>query len=993
MLGLTYFRSNTVYFSYDPPVVQKILPWPVWTDGVAATSLSLWGKNFGPPDVSDDRISVSTSAIRLRGFLVLMDGQIVVRATGAALPAGWHNISFQIAEQEGFNPATPSLSSLLVLCKKDFFGRQGESCLPCPIGAVCAGGAVLTTSLDAIHGYPEPISGFFNLNSSVNASLSQCPDSVRSASLNRDVCIVACIPKDACLGNNTCSTGYESRPPFFRCGSCSRNYYRSANDCIECPNAAPLLIVGAVIIFMVAGGIAFYFNRKRINLGFIAQAVDFFQVLSIFANSKVPWPPVLKRFFKILSAFNFNIEVVAPECLIPDISYKSKWIFIVCAPLVIAAMFLTVYAVQLAYKRIFKGRSGARLQSHAGGLVSTFLMICYMLYLYEVRTTLEVLSCSPAEPPEYNSRGKPVLYMLAASEPCSLPGGAHMTLLPWAGLAFAVYGMGYPLFVFFVLCRRKNRERIMEDQLLRAHGKGDDKLTNPRGYEIRKHYRNLYYQFKPESFFWMLCILGRKFFLAVTFIIFSRNGPFQLALALLVLFFAFAAQVRWKPYMSPSDHRFVLLEFQSGKTAQHVRLQERVAHAMRLGRKSVFSNSVQAEAPSTGPPSLRILVASLFKYNTAEAFLLFCCVMVCLMGLMFNAQSARSFFYGDARDTSTGIALAFGIMGVLYIITCIMLEARAACNRHPEESMIQRRKSQRGMWDDYERKKAETVNGTSQSAPANEGFLKRMSGRLSARIMEALTSEADLEVQAAEQRRKSYIAPTVQTEINEAAADPLSAVGLSVAVQSSFLSLDEPPAVSTWEAFKRSFLAIEEEHARVLEGLSAANRTLSGEWHREGLDDNRDSLRIRRAQFKFETNASMPNAVESKPDLAVLWYDRSIADKSNKTTTTSSGKTHASGTNPAFGESNKYHVDVANTFRGALQPRPPNQKPTPVMGTQASIKSKGDVSKASHKPSNIIPPASFSPLSPTARAKKYDYTPSLGSDGAFFAENVLGKKR
>jgi hypothetical protein len=91
------------------------------------------------------------------------------------------------------------------------------------------------------------------------------------------------------------------------------------------------------------------------------------------------------------------------------------------------------------------------------------------------------------------------LYLVAVFEECGIPGGTQMTLMPWAIIATLVYGVGYPALVGYILWR--NRELIMEDQLLRAKGTGHDRLTNPRAYEVRKRFRNLYYQFRPD---WIL---------------------------------------------------------------------------------------------------------------------------------------------------------------------------------------------------------------------------------------------------------------------------------------------------------------------------------------------------------------------------------------------------------------------------------------------------------------------------------------------------------
>jgi hypothetical protein len=80
-------------------------------------------------------------------------------------------------------------------------------------------------------------------------------------------------------------------------------------------------------------------------------------------------------------------------------------------------------------------------------------------------------------------------------EQCGIPGGTQMTLMPWSIIGFVCYTFGYPAFLAFTIWR--NRELIMEDQLLRAKCVGNDRLTNPHAYDLRKRYARSYYQFRP----------------------------------------------------------------------------------------------------------------------------------------------------------------------------------------------------------------------------------------------------------------------------------------------------------------------------------------------------------------------------------------------------------------------------------------------------------------------------------------------------------------
>jgi hypothetical protein len=45
------------------------------------------------------------------------------------------------------------------------------------------------------------------------------------------------------------------------------------------------------------------------------------------------------------------------------------------------------------------------------------------------------------------------------------------------------YTVAYPCILFYILF--KNRMKIMEDQLLRAEGRGATKLENPNCYDLR----------------------------------------------------------------------------------------------------------------------------------------------------------------------------------------------------------------------------------------------------------------------------------------------------------------------------------------------------------------------------------------------------------------------------------------------------------------------------------------------------------------------------
>jgi hypothetical protein len=114
----------------------------------------------------------------------------------------------------------------------------------------------------------------------------------------------------------------------------------------------------------------------------------------------------------------------------------------------------------------------------------------------------DVFTCRPTVPADYDASGAEIRYMAGVFERCGVPGGTQLRLLPWAIVALAVYVVGYPAGLALLLWR--NRELIMEDQLLRAKGAGDDRLTNPHAYLFRRMFSRVYYQFRPAVIGWVL---------------------------------------------------------------------------------------------------------------------------------------------------------------------------------------------------------------------------------------------------------------------------------------------------------------------------------------------------------------------------------------------------------------------------------------------------------------------------------------------------------
>jgi hypothetical protein len=349
----------------------------------------------------------------------------------------------------------------------------------CPPGAHCAG------FINGEPTLPSALTGWYNLNGSAlpnsNATLfSLCPDARGDPARADATCLVPCEPPEACIGGNLCDRQYVDKGPLYRCSACAVGYFRQNGACVGCPQRAWLLIVLFFVMAVVLCVGGWLLNRKNVNIAFLSIGVDYFQVLAMFATAKVKWPAVIVELFRIMSVFNFNVDITAPECTLQQLTYETKWWIVMGLPLGAAVVFALIFTVNVAVKRLVKGVTGRRrLMSHMNALVGMMLVVMYFLYLYLTRTVLDMFNCSPTVPPDGHE------YLQVVFVRCGT--GLQARLLPFAAVFLVLYTIGYPALVAYIVF--KHRLLIMEDQVLRAKDLGDTRLSNPHCYDLRKKFQ------------------------------------------------------------------------------------------------------------------------------------------------------------------------------------------------------------------------------------------------------------------------------------------------------------------------------------------------------------------------------------------------------------------------------------------------------------------------------------------------------------------------
>ena len=520
----------------------------------------------------------------------------------------------------------------------------------------------------------------------------------------RDRCsyILACDPPEACKANNLCSivgegvrdpvTNEEIRPhgysnttaagvPVQRCNACAPGYFRVGGLCEECPKNVMTIAIVFCCGIIGACIVGYVMNRFKVNLAIAAIGIDYAQILSMFLKSQIPWPSQLRTLFRILSSFNFDLDIASPECLVAGLyRFDIKWYCIMAMPICVACVFLCSHFTILCKKRFCQGRT-KKLNKHAHAMVSMNLVMMYFLYLYVTRSALDVFNCTPLDPPD------PVhpeyTYMSAVGgERCYKEGGLQLQLIPFAVIGIIVYTVGYPLLLAFLFW--KNKSRIQRDQYLRAGGQGvvRDTTDSFHIYNIRKRYSHLYYQFKPRSYYWTVVIIARKFSVAFINLMLRQNIEYMLASSLLVMFVAFTFQVHVQPYMGPAEFKNVRKKW--GERTKHVSSGNLSVYHTDKSLSSMADRDVLYPEKQRQTTTLENLKRGSGKackyfvnYNVVEAVLLACSVLIMLAGIMFSSDRFENNKNRDELMSITWVTLAIIVASLAYYSLVLLLEVSA----------------------------------------------------------------------------------------------------------------------------------------------------------------------------------------------------------------------------------------------------------------------------------------------------------------------------
>ena len=174
--------------------------------------------------------------------------------------------------------------------------------------------------------------------------------------------------------------------------------------------------------------------------------------------------------------------------------------------------------------------------------------------------------------------------------------------------------------------------------------------------------------------------------IAVVSLLFRRHATFQLAMALLVVFVAYAFQVRNRPYMSKKEAQLVVEEYR-----RRVAAEKRMADArgeqyiqpahLRLDKKAYSHVHLSTMDRDVG--RVESVANFLWDYNTVESTLLFCACLILMSGIMFESgqlEDTEGTFTNVSAQILSLLTLLIIISSFVYFAMVLMAEIAVSLN-------------------------------------------------------------------------------------------------------------------------------------------------------------------------------------------------------------------------------------------------------------------------------------------------------------------------
>jgi simple sugar transport system substrate-binding protein len=420
-------------------------------------------------------------------------------------------------------------------CTEGYFGAPGDTCGQCPEGGACCscmelydqtkltdGDGTDIFDLDTIYAnfetYDRPCSSCLYGATAVDTPPMPLPGFFTADPEVKANTFLPCVPEESCKGGplSECAAGYAG----FRCGVCAENYFRDSGACTECPTTPEWLVVLALSLIVVFCLYALNAVSRWFRSGALAIALDWSQTIVIVSGFALNWPRELSVFANLLSAFMFNTEFFAPECSVTT-GYWSQWGTQLMLPFMVTFSFLAIYSiVRFRHQMSEKGWSDNHATAVANAFVNAYFMFLSVFHPFLTKNSLEIFRCR-----EF-ADGKYYMDVQTSFECFDDEWYAHM---PFAVLAFVIYGLGIPTLFWYVLRQGKLSNRLDERMFKRRYG-------------------SIFIVYKKEAWYWEIWIKSKKMLICIAMNLFPEETTYQAILAIVVMETAIHLNMKNQPF-------------------------------------------------------------------------------------------------------------------------------------------------------------------------------------------------------------------------------------------------------------------------------------------------------------------------------------------------------------------------------------------------------------------------------------------------------------
>ena len=431
------------------------------------------------------------------------------------------------------DPNVPKTDDDSCFCTDGYFGEPGETCAECPAGGACCSCMELYDSaklaspdgddvyaLDTIYSnfeqYGRPCSSCLYGATETESPPMPLPGFYTATAA--DNTFLSCVPTEACLGGplSQCATGYAG----FRCGQCADNFYRDSGECTACPTTPEWLVILAAALVVVFCLYTLNAVSRWFRSGALAIALDWSQTIVIISSFSLNWPHNLMYLTNILSAFMFNTEYFAPECTM-SATYWAQWGMRLMLPFIVTGSFLAIYAiVRIRHTHCSAGWSDNHAAAVSNAFVNAYFMFLSVFHPFLSKNSLEIFRCREFADGKYYMDVEPSLECFTDEW------YAHM---PFAVLAFFIYGLGIPLLFLAVLYNGKKSNKL--DQRM-----------------FKRRFGSIFIVYKKEAWYWEVWIKMKKLLVCIAMNLFPEETTYQAMLAIVVMEFAIHMNMKNQPF-------------------------------------------------------------------------------------------------------------------------------------------------------------------------------------------------------------------------------------------------------------------------------------------------------------------------------------------------------------------------------------------------------------------------------------------------------------